>query len=193
VNSGLPLAGPEQLRSAGNDYPDWIRETYLKLPEGLPQRVRNLALDLTATQPTAYERALAIERYLRTIPYSLDIPIPPGERDLVDYFIFDLNKGFCDYYASAMVVLARAAGLPSRLVVGYCERTYQPETGSFVVTEADAHSWPEVVFSRLWMGRVRTDWKQARNYTSSDVDVQTMQSSPVMPFRHLRRNTVATR
>ena len=182
VNSGLPLAGPEQLRSAGNDYPDWIRETYLKLPEGLPQRVRNLALDLTATQPTAYERALAIERYLRTIPYSLDIPIPPGERDLVDYFIFDLNKGFCDYYASAMVVLARAAGLPSRLVVGYASGTYQPETGSFVVTEADAHSWPEVYFPGYGWVEFEPTGNRPEITRPSDVDVQTMQSSPVMPF-----------
>ncbi len=182
VNSGLPLASPEQLRSAGKDYPDWILKTYLELPERLPQRVRNLALDLTATQPTPFDRALAIERYLRTIPYSLDIPIPPGDRDLVDYFIFDLKKGFCDYYASAMVVLARAAGLPSRLVVGYASGTYQPETRSFVVTEADAHSWPEVYFSGYGWVEFEPTGNRSEITLPSDLDMQAMQSSQAMPF-----------
>jgi len=182
VNSGLPLAGPQQLRSAGNNYPDWIRKTYLTLPESLPQRVRNLALDLTATQPTPYDRALAIERYLRTIPYTLDLPVPSGDRDLVDYFLFDLKKGFCDYYASAMVVLARAVGLPSRLVVGYANGTYQLETGSFVVTEADAHSWPEVYFPGYGWVEFEPTGNRPEITRPSDLDLQAMQSSPAMPF-----------
>jgi transglutaminase-like putative cysteine protease len=182
VNSGLPLASPQQLRSSGNDYPDWIRKTYLRLPESLPQRVRNLALDLTATQPTPYDRALSIERYLRTIPYSLDIPIPPGDRDLVDYFIFDLKKGFCDYYASAMVVLARAAGLPSRMVVGYASGAYQPETGSFVVTEADAHSWPEVYFPGYGWVEFEPTGNRPEITRPSDLDLQAMQSNSAIPF-----------
>jgi hypothetical protein len=146
ADSRLPRFTPAQLRAAGSDYPDRVRETYLALPDGLPGRVRNLALDLTATQPTPYDRALAIESYLRTIPYTLDIPSPPADRDLVDYFLFDLKRGFCDYDASAMVVLARAAGLPARLVVGYASGAYSPEQARFVVTEADAHAWAEVYY-----------------------------------------------
>jgi hypothetical protein len=178
----MPRASPEQLRSASNDYPDWIRKTYLAVPESVPQRVRNLALDLTAIQPTPYDRALAIERYLRTIPYSLDLPIPPGERDLVDYFLFDLKKGFCDYYASAMVILARAAGLPSRLVVGYASGAYQPEAGSFVVTEADAHSWPEVYFPGYGWVEFEPTGNRPEITRPSEHDLQAMQSSPDKPL-----------
>jgi hypothetical protein len=75
------------------------------------------------------------------------VSAPPLERDVADYFLFDLRQGYCDYYATAMVVLARMAGLPARLVVGYASGTYDPENARYVVTEADAHSWVEVYFS----------------------------------------------
>jgi len=180
VNSRLPRVGPQQLRSTGNDYPDRVRKTYLALPETVPQRVRNLALDLTATQPTPYDRALAIERYLRTIPYSLDLPAPPASRDLVDYFLFDLRKGFCDYYASAMVVLARAAGLPARLVVGYASGAYSPEAAHFVVTEADAHSWAEVYFPAYGWVEFEPTGNRPEIDRPSELELQAMQNNPAM-------------
>jgi hypothetical protein len=65
---------------------------------------------------------------------------------VVDYFLFDLQKGYCDYYATAMVVLARAAGLPARLAVGYAAGSYDSYQAYYVVTEADAHAWVEVYF-----------------------------------------------
>ena len=101
---------------------------------------------MTAVEPTPYDRARAIEQYLRTFPYTLQLPPPPLDRDVVDYFLFDLQKGYCDYYASAMVVLARAAGLPARLVVGYAPGTFDAQRALYVVTAADAHSWAEVYF-----------------------------------------------
>jgi hypothetical protein len=182
VNSRLSQASPQQLRSAGNDYSDWVQKTYLALPEGLPQRVRNLALDLTAAQPTPYDRALAIERYLRAIPYSLDLPTPPTGRELVDYFIFDIKKGFCDYYASAMVVLARAAGVPARLVVGYANGTFQADNARFVVTEADAHSWVEVYFPGYGWVEFEPTGNRPEIDRPSEQDIQAMQGNPVTPF-----------
>jgi hypothetical protein len=65
---------------------------------------------------------------------------------VVDYFVFELKAGYCDYYATSMVVMARAVGLPSRLVVGYAEGRYDPEQERYVVSEAEAHSWVEVYF-----------------------------------------------
>ncbi len=135
------------LRQSGPNYPDWVRARYLALPETLPDRVRQLALDLTVPQPTPYDQALAIEGYLRSIPYTLDLPEPPPGVDLVDYYLFDLQRGYCDYAATAMVVLARAAGLPARLVSGYASGQYSYTTQSFIVTEADAHAWVEVYFT----------------------------------------------
>ena len=146
ADSRLPLATADQLRAAGSDYPGWVTKRYLALPDELPFRVRQLALDLTAVQPDPYDRALAIERYLREFAYTLDLGAPPAERDVVDYFLFDLKRGYCDYYASAMVVLARAAGLPARLVVGYASGFYDPQKAHYKVTEADAHAWTEIYF-----------------------------------------------
>jgi transglutaminase-like putative cysteine protease len=146
ADSVVSTVSEEELRAAGSDYPEWIRGPYLALPEDVPTRVRALALDLTAAAPTPYDRALAIESYLRTYTYTLDVTVPPAHRDVADYFLFDLKKGYCDYYATAMVVLARAAGMPARLVMGYASGSYDTYAAHYVVTEADAHSWPEIYF-----------------------------------------------
>ncbi len=82
-----------QLQAVGNDYPDTIRRQYLNLPDEVPQRVRDLALNLTADKVNIYDRAKAIETYLRQFPYSLDVPAPPSNRDVADYFLFDLEEG----------------------------------------------------------------------------------------------------
>ena len=138
ATSLVTTAEESQLRTAGEEYPEWVRQRYLALPVSVTERVRQLALDLTLSLPTPYERARAIESYLRRFPYTLDIPAPPADRDVSDYFLFDLRQGYCDYYATAMVVLARAAGLPARLVVGYAADNYDKATDRYVVTEADA-------------------------------------------------------
>jgi transglutaminase-like putative cysteine protease len=146
ADSLVPVFGETDLRAAGQDYPAWVVDAYLELPDTVPDRVLALARDLTATEPTPYDRALAIERYLRQFPYTLELPAPPVDRDLVDYFLFALRRGYCDYYASAMVVLARAAGLPARLVTGYATGTYDDAQGQVVVTQDQAHSWVDVYF-----------------------------------------------
>ncbi|MCJ7585821.1 MAG: transglutaminase domain-containing protein, partial [Anaerolineales bacterium] len=146
AESRIPYVTIDQLRSAGTDYPASIRSRYLQLPGSLPQRVRNLALDLTASQPTPYEQAAAIEAYLRTFPYALDVPAPPITRDVADFFLFDLKNGYCDYYATTMAVMARAAGIPSRLVIGFASGQYDYDRGQFVITLADSHAWVEIYF-----------------------------------------------
>lgn len=150
VQSLVPVADETSLRNAGQAYPNWVAQRYLSVPAEVPTRVRDLAIQLTATEATPYDRAMAIENYLRTTySYTLDVPYPPANQDLVDYFLFSLRKGYCDYYASAMVILARAAGVPSRLAIGYTSGTYNLKTNRFVVTQADAHSWVEVYFPEI--------------------------------------------
>ncbi len=149
ADSQIPLVDEPALRTAGQNYPTWIRERYLVLPPEVPDRVRALAIELTAPERTAYDQARAIENYLRTFPYTLDVPRPPFGRDVVDYFLFDLKKGYCDYYATSMVVLARAGGIPARLVIGYANGTYDLNSKQYIVTEADAHSWVEVYFPEI--------------------------------------------
>lgn len=147
ILSAVPAVNKEALRAAGEAYPDWVLDRYLQLPP-LPQRVAELAQQLVAGAETPYDRALALEAYLRTIPYTLEVEQPPPERDVVDVFLFDFRKGYCDYYATAMAVLARSVGVPARLAVGYASGSYDEEEGFYEVTEEHAHSWVEVYFPR---------------------------------------------
>ena len=94
------------IRDRPQDAPPEIRARYTQLPRDLPARVHQLAHTIADPQPTAYDQARAIEAFLRQYPYSLDLSPPPADVDIVDYFLFDLQTGFCDYYASAMVVMA---------------------------------------------------------------------------------------
>ncbi len=181
VQSLLAVASEGTLRAAGQDYPTWVAERYLSLPAEVTNRVRQLAIQLTATQPTPYDRAHAIEQYLRsTYPYTIDVPYPPTDQDLVDYFLFDLRKGYCDYYASAMVVLARAAGLPARLAVGYATGTYNLSSGRFIVTQAEAHSWAEIYFPGIgWVPFEPTAGRPGINRSAQSLQQPTPAVTPV--------------
>lgn len=138
-------AVPERLRSAPAAYPASIAGPYLQLP-AMPQRVVSLARDLTSPYDNVYDRVLAVQRYLQaTYPYQLDVPVP-DEDDTVDWFLFEQRSGFCEMYASALVVMLRSVGIPARLVAGYASGQYNPITGYFEVRARDAHAWADVYF-----------------------------------------------
>lgn len=145
----VPLATVKKLREASTEYPEFIRGRYLQLPPSLPERVRQLSKELTEGKTNAYDKAKAIEAYLRTYPYDLDVSAPPEGLDVADYFLFDLKKGYCDYYATSMVVLARASGLPARFVSGYSPGSYDAPNAQYVVRELNAHSWAEIYFPEI--------------------------------------------
>ena len=146
VESWLPNPTAAQLQAAGNEYPICIEDRYLALPSPLPSRVLTLTRQFETDTPNPFDRAIAIESFLRSFTYTLDLPPPPPDRDVVDYFLFDLQSGYCDYFASAMVVLARASGLPARLAIGYASGTFDEAQARTIITEADAHSWAEIYF-----------------------------------------------
>lgn len=148
VTSRLIVASENELRQSPPIYPPEI-ELYLQLPPTLPRRVRDLAQQVAAGAPTPYDKALAIQAFVRTYSYTLDLPPLPAGRDLVDYFLFDASGGYCDYYASAMVVMLRAVGVPARLASGFTQGMYDSGRGAYRVTAADAHSWPEVYFAGI--------------------------------------------
>ena len=141
-------ASEERLRADSQQYPGWITARYLQLPDTIPQRVRDLAATLTAAAgDTAYDRASAIEGYLRReITYNEGISAPPAGRDPTDYILFDLRQGYCDYYATAMVVMLRSVGIPARMAAGYSQGEYRFEEEAYLVTLNNAHSWVEVFF-----------------------------------------------
>ena len=98
--------------------------TYTRLPEDLPERIRELALTITAGHATAYAKAKALERYLKTnYAYSFADDsgegAPPPGRDPIDWFLFDHREGTCGVFSSAFVVLARSVGIPARVVSGW--------------------------------------------------------------------------
>jgi transglutaminase-like putative cysteine protease len=150
VDTYVPIPSVEQLRQATGYYPQHIRDLYFSLPATVTERVHRLAQDITRGNETPYDKAKAIETYLRTnYPYDLGIAAPPQDQDVVDYFLFDLRRGYCDYYATAMVVLARSSGLPARFVSGYAPGEYDAPNAQYVIREKHAHSWAEVYFPEI--------------------------------------------
>lgn len=132
-----------------NEKSGQIYERYLKLPDNLPQRVKDLSLSLTASKGNNYDKAKAIEQYLvSNYPYNLDVRSTPRNRDFVDYFLFDMKEGYCSYYASAMAILARCAGLPTRYVEGYMlpPEPLKDNRTAFIITNMQAHAWVEIYF-----------------------------------------------
>jgi transglutaminase-like putative cysteine protease len=139
-------ASVESLQAASSTYPEGLRVRYTQLPNTLPQRVRDYAQQLAQGQSNAFDRATAIETALRTLPDTYDIPsVPPG-RDAVDYFLFDLKRGYSDYHASAMVVLLRSLGIPARLATGFSVGEFDLNSHRYIIREQNAISWPEVYF-----------------------------------------------
>ena len=140
-------ATAEQLLAAGTAYPEWVSGRYLQLPKGLPQRVRDEAQRVTAPgNSSPYEQAVAIESYLRTFPFDLDVESAPAGRDTVDFFLFDLKRGYFDYQATAMAVMLRTLGIPARVTVGYVLDQASAEETKYTVRKNDAYSWVEVFF-----------------------------------------------
>ena len=149
VVSSASMADVRSLRAAEDTYPAWVASRYLQLPDTLPERVVELAEEIAVPYDNVYDKAVALQEYLRrTIEYDEDIDRPPADRDAIDYLLFDSRTGYCNYYASAMVVMARSLGIPSRLAVGYVGGELDDETGVYTVRERDTHAWVEVYFPR---------------------------------------------
>nr|WP_290669446.1 transglutaminase domain-containing protein [Ardenticatena sp.] len=145
--AAIPDPDEQSLRQAGTDYPPEIAEHYTRLPPTVPPEVAQLARELTEGLDTPYDKAKAIERYLRTIPYDETIPAPPPGEDGVYYFLFDIRAGYCDYYASAMAVMLRTLGIPARIAQGYSQgRLINPDANVYEVRGTNAHTWVEVYF-----------------------------------------------
>lgn len=122
------------------------RWNYLQLPGSkISLRVRRLAGTLTAHIRSPYAKALALRDFLRNnYTYKLHAAPTPRHRESVDYFLFYLGEGHCEYFASALAVLARAAGLPSRVATGFSPGNYNTLTSLFEVYEYHAHAWTQI-------------------------------------------------
>ncbi|MEM7114041.1 MAG: transglutaminase-like domain-containing protein [Chloroflexota bacterium] len=146
VLSQVSTATAVQLNQITSDDidPDLLAH-YTTLPDNIPPRVADLARSLVTAEMTPYEQAQAIEAFVQQYPYSLQVNPPPSDSDVVDFFLFQQQAGYCDYYASAMVVLARQLGLPARLAAGFVVK--QPDaSGTHSIYQIDGHSWAEIYF-----------------------------------------------
>ncbi|RDI69599.1 transglutaminaseTgpA domain-containing protein [Halopelagius longus] len=144
--SSVQTRDPEVLRTAGTDYPDGVESRYATLPDDASPRVARLTEDITANASTPYEKAVAIERWLESNKeYSLSASHDDDGGTVVEEFVFDMDEGYCEYFASSMAVMLRSQDVPARYVVGYStgERT-GPNT--YTVRNMNAHAWVEVYF-----------------------------------------------
>jgi transglutaminase-like putative cysteine protease len=146
--SMLPLLQADALRASGTNYPtDKLDlKMYTQLPEKLDDRIPKLAREIVARATTPYDRAAAIEIYLRTrFGYTLQQPDPVPADPLAN-FLFRRQAGHCEYFATAMTVLVRTLGIPARYVNGFLPGEYNDVGDSYIVRGSDAHSWVEVYF-----------------------------------------------
>ena len=126
-----------------------IYSRYLGIPDTVPQRVFDLASSLTIQYDNNYDKIKALEEYLSTnFSYNLDMKSTPGNRDFVDYFLFDQKEGYCTYFASALTIMARCIGIPARYVEGYIlpPKPSEKQSNLYNVTNNQAHAWTEVYF-----------------------------------------------
>ena len=115
-------------------------DIYLQLPRSLDNRVLQLADRTTANQQEPFLKASALERYLATsYGYTLQLPSAPP-KDPIANFLFERKQGHCEYFASAMAVMLRSLGIPSRVVNGFHSDEFNDITGSYVVRAKNAHS-----------------------------------------------------
>ncbi len=154
VVSNVPVLPPSLLRQLPEPDPASRRlAPYLRVPDSTPSRVRQLAHSIVAGAPSEVDAVHAVEAWLRAnTRYDLDVPREPDGVDAVDHFLFETKRGFCEHIASAMAVLLRSVGVPTRLVVGYGPGERNPLTGYFEVRQSDAHAWVEVWYPQAgWL------------------------------------------
>lgn len=147
VTSRLSLADATSLRTADTNYPDWIDEIYLQLPDSVTPETLALAEELTAPYDNPFDKAISVRDYLReNIVYNDQIQATPDGIDPVHYTLFVSQEAYCNYYASAMAVMLRSQGVPARVVGGYAQGSFDPETNSYRVQASNSHTWVEVFF-----------------------------------------------
>lgn len=192
----LKAAGPEELEAEFA-----FLSKYTQVPEELPERVVELAEEITKDKETWLEKAQAIEKYFRSNEFVYDqtnVAIPDENQDYVDQFLFETQRGYCDNFSTSMVVMMRSVGIPARWVKGYTEGEYIDtlENGRrlYEVTNNNAHSWVEGYFPGVgWVpfeptqgfsNNVQFEYdnnNDSQNQTGQEEEEDTTPAAPVKP------------
>ncbi len=173
VSSDIEQAAASDLRTAGKTYPPDVVSSYLHLP-ALDRRIPQLAEQITASANNNYDKARAVETYLRThFGYTLQLS-RTAPHDPLANFLFERKQGHCEYFASSMAVMLRTLGIPSRVVNGFRTGEFNDLTSQYVVRASNAHSWVEAYFPNYgWVAfdptpgasfPARTGWSRVSLY-----------------------------
>jgi protein-glutamine gamma-glutamyltransferase len=146
ADSDVATPSADQLRAADSTGPLPQGANYLRLPPRLDSRVPRLAEEITGSATNNYDKALALEQYLKThFGYTLELPRREPKDPLAN-FLFERKRGHCEYFASAMAVMLRTLGIPSRVITGFRSDEFNDLTANYVVRAKDAHAWVEAYF-----------------------------------------------
>ncbi|WP_293031913.1 DUF3488 and transglutaminase-like domain-containing protein [Natronococcus sp.] len=191
VKSAIVDPDPDELRATGTDYPDRVIDDsdYLQLPEDTSSEFEEYTAEVTADAETNYDAAVAIEQYLRSSKgYSLEVDQPSG--NVAEEFLFEMDEGYCVYFATSMVQMLRAEEIPARYATGYTSGQ-EIDDGEYVVRGLDAHAWVEVYFpDHGWVafeptpGDAREDehndrLEEAREDGHDGVDIEESEDVPI--------------
>jgi transglutaminase-like putative cysteine protease len=160
LTSEVPVISVQELGKQTYDqlYDGQDNEPYLQLPGNFPQRVKDLAEQVTESAQTPYGKIMLLQQHLQqSYPYSNQPDVSRGKSDdFVESFLFEIKEGYCDYYSTALVAMARSLDIPARWVKGYApgEQAVLPDNlaqqgianNNYTITNADAHSWAEIYF-----------------------------------------------
>jgi transglutaminase-like putative cysteine protease len=150
VTSRVSTADKQALRGAGQAYPDWVTQRYLQVPDSVTAETKELAAQLAAPFDNPFDKTIAVRDYLRNnISYNDQIEAPPDGAEPIHHVLFETKKGYCNYYASAMAIMLRSQGIPSRVVSGYAQGEYDEATRSYRVRANNAHTWVEAYFPQF--------------------------------------------
>lgn len=140
----LQMSEPSSLETLDTSF-----NRFLQLPNTLPQRVVDLANDITKDKASVYDQIKAVEKYFSSNGFRYDkkeVAIPAEGQDYVDQFLFDTKVGYCDNFSTSMVVLLRSVGIPARWVKGFAPGEPGQITNGlqeYQITNDNAHSWVE--------------------------------------------------
>ncbi|QDH19990.1 transglutaminase TgpA family protein [Saccharibacillus brassicae] len=158
ITSEVPIVPVDALQKATYTqlYPDGVDPRYVQVPRGFPQRVTDLASEVTSSGKTPYEKVYLLQQHLQQNYLYTNNPTLSRRQsdDFVEGFLFDIKEGYCDYFSTAMVMMARSQGIPARWVKGYAPgnstgeipERFSENSAEYEVTNANAHSWAEVYF-----------------------------------------------
>jgi hypothetical protein len=148
VNQLETIPYPEQAASAGdNVFPQSILVEYLPPEPPISPLVATTAQQVTKGSPNMYQAAIALQNYLRTFTYNAHNPNPPSGKDSTVWFL-QRKEGFCTFFASAMALMGRSLGMPTRVVSGYTNGSYDDKTHTYIVHGSQAHTWTQVYFGK---------------------------------------------